>query len=62
MNPTSKTFLCDVISDEYISQIKYRITEEGNTVSVCKNIINSIFKFATFGEEQWHSTIHGTLV
>ena len=33
-----------------ILQIKHRTREEGNAVSVCRNIINSMFKFAIFGK------------
>ena len=34
-----------------ILQIKHRTREEGNAVLVCRNIINSKFKFAIFGED-----------
>ena len=34
-----------------ILQIKHRTREEGNTVLVCRNIINSKFKFAIFGKD-----------
>ena len=33
-----------------ILQIKHRTREKGNAVSVCRNIINSMFKFAIFGK------------
>ena len=34
-----------------ILQIKHRTREEGNAVLVCRNILNSKFKFAIFGED-----------
>ena len=44
-----------IINDYYL---KYRIREKRNTVSDCRNIINSYNgQIATFGKEQCHSTI-----
>ena len=59
MYPTPKNIpmLTVMLSQMNIKQIKYRIREKGNTVLVCRNIIQSMFKFATFGKEQCNPTI-----
>ena len=38
-----------MLSQMHTLQIKYRTRVESNTVSVCRNNINPMFKFATFG-------------
>ena len=46
---------CDVISDEYITD---KVQNQGGG----QYSFSSMFKFATFGKEQCHSTIQRALV